>query len=178
MILNKHHKQAIVNAVIADIPRVHSKDLYERAQKIIDQDILDTAPPEVVAIYRKPELSRFLHVASTNLGYAARRVCSNCLPYVRHIPQHTLSDDSVAKLGELVDQALEELKCIKAAEVALTASLAGIKTRKQFVSAYPELEKYAPEAQVKTENLPAVANVMTTLMRMGWPKDRSEPACA
>lgn len=179
MNLNKHHKEAIVDWVVADIPRVHSLKLEERVQKMIDDDIVKNAPPELAAIYKNPKLRMHLNINGTNMGYLTTSgKYVNDLPYGRTIARHDLSAECKEGLQQLADSAIAEIQAIETARQSLANSLGGIRTLKQFLEAYPELKKYAPQEQGKTSNLPAIANVMTDLMQLGWPKGGNEAKAA
>jgi len=55
---------------------------------------------------------------------------------------------------------------------ALFSSIKGIaygcSTLRQLKEALPELEKYMPKEDAPTRNLPAVANVVADMVKLGW----------
>jgi hypothetical protein len=67
---------------------------------------------------------------------------------------------------------VERVKAIEQTESGLENALKGIRTRKQFVEAFPELEKYAPSEHKSGSMLPAIANVVADLSKLGWPKNK------
>jgi hypothetical protein len=56
------------------------------------------------------------------------------------------------------------------AERKLFAAFEGINTLKQALTTFPEFKKYYPTEAEPTKNLPALANVMADLSKLGWPK--------
>jgi hypothetical protein len=56
------------------------------------------------------------------------------------------------------------------AESRLSHAFAGINTLKQALTTFPEFKKYYPTEEQPTKNLPALANVMADLSKLGWPK--------
>ena len=174
MNLNKTHKQAIVKAVIADVPRAH-KDLSERAQKIVDADVQKYAPKEIAVIAKDPTLSCYLSYGSSNIGYYAtnpRHDTDFAYTHLSVLAKHSVSDGCRAAIRELIESAREESKAIKAASDALAGAIFSIRTVKAFVNQFPELAKYAPAEPTTGTNLPAIANVMADLSKLGWPKGK------
>ena len=49
-------------------------------------------------------------------------------------------------------------------------------TLKKLKELLPEFEAYFPTEAEPTKNLPAVANLVTDMMQMGWPKDKRKLA--
>lgn len=172
MNLTKFHKEAIVAAVIADIPRAR-KDPHGDAQKIMDADIAQFAPKEIAAMWKDKALACYLDIGNDPISFfAIDRRYGTSLGHLRvQSPRkHTMSDAGKEAMKALYDELIGEADAIAAAETALTNSIAGLRTRKAFVAMFPELEKYAPAEPTMGTNLPAIANVMADLTKLGWPK--------
>lgn len=172
MNLAKHHKEAIVAAVIADIPRAR-KDPPGDAQKIMDADIAKFAPKEIAALWKDKALACYLDIGNDPISYFAINQRYSAKLYsvqVRFPRKHTMSDAGKEAMKALYDELIGEAGAIAAAETALANSIAGLRTRKAFVAMFPELEKYAPPEPAMGTNLPAIANVMADLTKLGWPK--------
>lgn len=174
MNLNKAHKQAIVAAVVADVPREY-KDFYERAQKIVDADVQKYAPKEIAAIAKNPALACYLSYGSSHIGYFATDPGYDPDFGYTHLSKpckHDLSDSGKAAIRELLELARVEIRAVRAASDALAGAIFGIRTVKAFVTQFPELAKYAPDEPTMGTNLPAIANVMAGLATLGWPKEK------
>ena len=52
----------------------------------------------------------------------------------------------------------------------------GCTSDKQLIGLLPEFAKYLPPPEVKTNNLPAISNVVGDFIRAGWPKDNQKVA--
>lgn len=85
-----------------------------------------------------------------------------------------LSETAIDKLIDMAALAEAEFVALSQAREKLLAALTGIRTRKQFLEQFPELEKYAPADKGKPSFLPAVANVMADLSKLGFPKDKTD----
>jgi hypothetical protein len=170
MNLNQHHKQAIIAAVMNDVPRQHGESsIVLRAKKVIDDDIRQFAPRSVANIYFDKENSIYLQFSGQNIGYLSTEGSyTHDMPYVSKPSQYALSDIAKAEISKIITAASEEVVAIKKVESDLRAAISGLRTRKQFVAMFPELEKYAPEEPTTGTMLPAIANVVAGLSKLGW----------
>jgi hypothetical protein len=182
MNLNKAHKQAIVMAVMADVPRAR-KDPSGDAQKIMDADIAKHAPKEVAAIWKNKELACYLDLDSDPIAAIATDLKDSPRYHgplqhvqVRFPRLHTASAKCVEQFNTLFAEMLGEAQAVEAASAALTGAIYGIRTVKAFVAQFPELAKYAPAEPTMGTNLPAIANVMADLSKLGWPKSKEVAA--
>ena len=55
-----------------------------------------------------------------------------------------------------------------AAKTQLTNAIQACSTVKQFNDRFPEFAKYAPKADEPIKNLPALANIVSSLVSLGW----------
>lgn len=85
------------------------------------------------------------------------------------------------RMDEATQRALYSLK-IHANEQAahrrelrdkLSTIVYGLTTTTALEKALPEFAKYLPKAAAKTDNLPAVANLVTDFVKAGWPKEQA-----
>lgn len=179
MNLNKLHKKAIVAAVVADIPRKHGKeDVRVAIQKIMDANIIQLAPEAVAGAYKNLEARNFLLIHTTNPGYL--RPSKDIghihgLSSIRYLGKIFGDDKEVSSvqssINEICSAFIEENEKIDEAESNLRGAIEGIRTRARFVEMFPELEKYGPAASEKTYGVPALANVVSGLVKLGWPKN-------
>lgn len=180
MNLTKDHRQQIVSAVMRDTPKRHKLDIQDRLQAIVDKAISERGPKGIAKLWKDKELGVYLRRSSTNAGYLCPRD-SECYGYHSNLPYLTVlfghefpQDDPMrAEIDAIIGDYLDELAQRDAATKALFGALAGIRTRKQFLEQFPELEKYAPADNVTDRSVPAIANVMSTLSKLGWPADKA-----
>jgi hypothetical protein len=155
MKLNKLTKQAIVRAIIQDLPPI---DKEARALAVTDA-IVKAMSPEVRKLYKtKPKALRTQSVAYTN----AYRLWGN------DIVVGDVTDEQIKAIITPYKQQEEERDAMHR---KLTAAFEGISTLKQALTMFPEFKKYMPTEAEPTKNLPALANVMADLSKLGWPKD-------
>lgn len=190
MNLNKYVKQAIVSSVIADIPRPALTGLEEKLQAIVDADIAKHAPPELAAMWAKKEMREWLTWEAYQAGRLTKTPVhhSELVAHVSTVQKgkwsgspRKLSEAAQEQYDKLYTAAAQEHEAVQQVRVKLQGSLESIRTRKQFVAAYPELEKYAPTEAARSAMLPALANVVADLSKLGWPKDAGKakkPAAA
>lgn len=153
MKLTKLHKEAIVRAIMQDTPPI---DKVKRAEAII-AEVVKAMSPEVRKLYKtKPEALRRKSVAYTNQY-------SNWNDVV-------VGDVSDEKLKEIAEPYRKQEQERSDMHRKLTAAFEGINTLKQAESTFPEFKKYYPTEAQPTKNLPALANVVADLSKLGWPK--------
>ena len=153
MKLTKLHKEAIVRAIMQDTPPI---DKVKRAEAIIAA-IVKAMSPEVRKLYKtKPGALRKASVAYTNQY-------SNW----QDIVVGDVSNDTIKEITAPYKKEEEERSDMHR---KLTHAFSGINTLKQALTAFPEFKKYYPTEMEPTKNLPALANVMADLTKLGWPK--------
>lgn len=153
MKLTKLHKEAIVRAIMQDTPPI---DKVKRAEAII-AEVVKAMSPEVRKLYKtKPDALRRRTVPYTN--------------------QYSNWSDVV--VGDVTDEKIKEIAAPyklqederNAMQRKLTGAFEGINTLKQALTTFPEFKKYYPTEAEPTKNLPALANVVADLSKLGWPK--------
>lgn len=154
MKIDKYTKQSIVRAIMQDVPPV------DKAKRRADLQaaIVKAMSPEVRKVYNKtPKALREHYLGSTiSVGYGSDIVI------IGDVDSKTL--DALVKPYVDEDTARHETQCrLKGVVEACT-------TLKQLNDRLPEFKKYFPTEQHPTKNLPAVANMVADLSKLGWPK--------
>jgi hypothetical protein len=153
MKLTKLHKEAIVRAIMQDTPPI---DKVKRAEDIIAK-IVKAMSPEVRKLYKtKPDALRRTSVAYTNQYFNWHDVIVG-----------DVSNDVIKEITAPYKQEEQERSDMHR---KLTHAFSGINTLKQAMTTFPEFKKYYPTEMEPTKNLPALANVMADLSKLGWPK--------
>lgn len=148
MNLGKYDKQAIIEKILADLPKVD----HDKLEAEIQEKLVKAMSAQVRRIYRaNPKALRTVYG-----GY-----------------DYGLSHETELIVGDADHTAV--LEPYKEAANArwniqnkLASAFAPIKTRKQFVDTFPEFSAYAPPEAGKSTNLPAIANVVASLVQLGW----------
>jgi hypothetical protein len=154
MKLTKLHKQAIVRAIIQDIPPIDK----EARALAINAAIVKAMSPEVRKLFKThPTALRTQSVAYTN-------------PFRQWGNDVTVGDVTDEKIKEIIKPYEKQEEERRGAETRLSHAFAGINTLKQALATFPEFKKYYPTEAEPTKNLPALANVMADLSKLGWPK--------
>jgi len=156
MKLNKYQKQAIVTAIFNDMPKI---DTEKRAAEI-KAAIVKAMSPEVRKAYKTmPHALRRepVYYCDPNRGWSTHTV-------VGDVDEKTL--DAITKPYRDEENARTELY------QKLKGVVESCTTLKKLKELLPEFEAYFPTEAEPTKNLPAVANLVTDMMQMGWPKDK------
>lgn len=154
MKLTKLTKQAIVRAIIQDIPPI---DAVARAEAI-KKAIVAAMSPEVRKLYKtKPDALRTDSVKYSN-------------PFRTWGSDVPVGDVTAAQIKDIVAPYEKQADERMQAERKLEHAFSGINTLKQALTTFPEFKKYYPTEEEPTKNLPALANVMADLSKLGWPK--------
>jgi hypothetical protein len=155
MRITKWDKQAIVKAVMADVPMPDKKKRKEELQAAV----VKAMSPEARKLFK-------------NCPEALRTQCIGELLY-----DGTWSSRDII-VGDVKDATVKELKAkyvleddkISDARYALKSAIEACTTLKQLNDRLPEFKKYFPTEQKPVANLPALANVVADLSKLGWPK--------
>lgn len=159
MRLDKYTKQSIVKAIMNDVPEP------DKAKRRVDIQaaVVKAMSPEARKLYNKtPSALRTHHVGDTLYD------------------GHSWSERELV-VGDVTEKQLEELlKPYKTEDEARVATkrklqdiVEGCSTLKQLQTLLPEFKQYMPTEAAPTKNLPAVANMVADLSKLGWPKGKT-----
>ena len=166
MRLNKHHKNAFVEAVLQDLP---ATDYDEIAQKLVLNAMVERMPAKVRAVYDDKDVRHWLRNEWMSMPGSLQNF-------------YCVGDSDRGEVpGELKERLLElsQLKREQASKKdafgqKIRAAIDSCQTRKQALELLPEFEKYLPKDTTGTgvSNLPAINNLVAELVQAGWPKDK------
>jgi hypothetical protein len=159
MRLDKYAKQSIVKAIMDDVP---APDKAKRRTDL-QAAVVKAMSPEVRKVFKStPGALRTYHVGDTIYdGYGWN---------TRDIIAGDVTDKTISEL-------LKPYKAEDEARYATKRNLQGIvegcSTLKQLQTLLPEFKQYMPTEAAPTKNLPAVANMVADLSKLGWPKGKA-----
>jgi len=156
MRLTKWDKSSIVKAVMADVPMPNKN----KRRDDIQAEIVKAMSPECRKVYKAmPDALRTYNLGEliyNGTSYNSREI--------------VLGDVKESKLKEICQKHEEEDKRIRQANYALKNAIEACSTLKQLNDRLPEFKKYFPTEEKPVANLPALANVVADLSKLGWPK--------
>jgi hypothetical protein len=155
--IDKYARASIVKAIMADVPKP------DKAKRRADLQaaIVKAMSPAVRKVFRESPGALKAHYFG-DLVYDNTRYDSREL---------VVGDVTKEKLDELTAPYKAEDEAIHAVRCKLQGAIEGCTTRKSLMTRLPEFEKYYPaEEAPMSKNLPALANVMADLSKLGWPK--------
>ena len=156
MKLNKYTKQAIVRAIMADVPKPDKTKRHAAVQAAI----VKAMSPECRKVYNKtPKALVTHHVGETTYD--------GCNWHTREVIKGDVAEVQVKAILKPYE---EEDEAYRKARGQLEAAVEGCSTLNALKKAFPEFEKYMPLESQPTKNLPALANVVADLSKLGWPK--------
>lgn len=151
MNLTKLIKEAIVRSIMNDVPREDEVT----AKKKIQEALVKAMSPEARKLYKtNPRALRDGRVSSYEYGF-------------------DYSFDVVvgdAALEPILKPYKDARDARREARNKLVGAIEGCRTLKQLEKALPEFKKYYPKENATSTNLPALANVVADLSKLGWPK--------
>jgi len=157
MRIDKYTRQSIVRAIMADVPKP------DKAKRRTDLQaaIVKAMSPAVRKVFKESPGALKTHyfgdVLYDNVNWGSREL--------------VVGDVTKEKLDELAKPYKDEDDAIRAARNKLESAIEGCTTRKSLMTRLPEFEKYYPtEAAPMSKSVPALANVMADLSKLGWPK--------
>jgi len=156
MRLNKWDKASIFRAIMADVPM---PDKNKRRTEL-QAEIVKAMSPECRKVYKSmPDALRTHTVGDliyNDTNYNSRYI--------------VLGDVKQEKLKELCAKYEEQDHAIRKAKNAIKSAIEACSTLKQLNERFPEFKKYFPTEEKPVANLPALANVVADLSKLGWPK--------
>jgi len=172
MRLNESIRSAFVNAVLNDTPKV---DYVEQRRKIIQDHLFAIAPAAILRVYKDQDLRRFLRLDHVSYEGASGSRLSWGLGKYWLVPDtsytYKIEDKSILKQLHAIDeQETAQVNQRTELEKKLRATILAFNTVKQARDALPEFVKYLPdEADPKCKTLPAITDLVTDLVKAGWP---------
>ena len=158
MKITKYDRDAIVRAIMADVPKPDK----DKRRNDIQAAIVKAMNPAVRKVYKDfPGALRTSHVG--DLVYNDR-----------YDSRYLIVGDVAEKvLEEILKPYREEDNARHNAQAKLHGAIHSCTTRKALMDRLPEFEKYFPaESAPMSKNLPALANVVSDLSKLGWPKKK------
>ena len=173
MKLNNTLRQAIASAICDAIPRI---DYDEQLQKLVQDYFVRVAPPAVRDMYNNPQLRKYLLTHMVRLAGAGHSYFSfYCVDPDRETYHYAIPDTEVqAQVEALGDKNDEQANEIDQTSAKVKAAVASFNTTQALLKAYPEWEKYIPKESTTTANLPAHANLISDLVKLGWPEEETK----
>ena len=156
MKLSKLTKEAIVRAIWNEVPEIDYK-----ARKVANQPALvELFSPDVKVVYKKRPTALNKDIYSGVFSYE--------MPYQeRYLIVADLTEEQIESV---LEPYTEENAARTRAKDKLEDLVMGCSTRKQLVNLLPECEKYLPAEASTDRSLPVVANVISDMTKLGWPK--------
>jgi hypothetical protein len=156
MKLTKLTKDAIILSIMNDVPKPDRSKRHAEVQAAL----LKAMSPECRKVFnRTPDVFEKKYagrVTYDGVRYGTQHVC------LGDAPKDALEKALLPYKTE--DEARDK------ANAQLEAAILGCNTLKQLEDLLPEFKKYYPTSHQPTKNLPALANVVADLTKLGWPK--------
>jgi hypothetical protein len=155
MRITKWDKEAIVKAIMHDVPKPDKKKRKDELQAAI----VKAMSPEARKLYnRTPSALRTYHLGDIiyDGNWSSRDVI--------------VGDVTNSMVDEMTKKYIDEDNAVVTARRSLKGAIEACTTLKQLNDRLPEFKKYFPTEEKPTANLPALANVVADLTKLGWPK--------
>ena len=154
MKLTKYTKQAIVSRIMDDVPKPDDAKIKADIQTAM----VNAMSPDIRKLHKsKPAALKRERIIGSDVGAS----------WSFDVIVADLRDMEVREVLKPFKAAQEERKQIKD---QLRFAIEACTTLKQLTERLPEFKKYYPTAAQPTANLPALANVVADLSKLGWPK--------
>lgn len=157
MRISKWDKEAIVKAIMHDVPKPDKKKRKDELQAAI----VKAMSPEARKLYnRTPSALRTYHLGDIiyDGNWSSRDVI--------------VGDVTNSMVDEMTKKYIDEDNAVVTARRSLKGAIEACTTLKQLNDRLPEFKKYFPTEEKPTANLPALANIVADLSKLGWPKDK------
>jgi hypothetical protein len=156
MKITKLQKEAIVRAIMNDVPKPDKSKRHAKVQA----DLVKAMSPECRKLFNKrPEI--FLSHHTGDITY------DGCSWGLRHV---VIGDAPKGTLEKILEPYKIEDGEYHNAQINLKSAIMACTTLKALETTFPEFKKYFPTETQPTKNLPALANVVADLSKLGWPK--------
>ncbi len=156
MKVTKLQKESIVRAIMADVPKPDKAVRHAKVQAAL----VKIMSPECHKLYgKRPDIFTTEFTGDTTYD--------GCSWGTRHVVLGDAPKDALQKILE--PHVIEDGK-YNEAKHNLTNAIMACTTLKALETTFPEFKKYFPTETQPTKNLPALANVVADLSKLGWPK--------
>lgn len=164
MKLTNYIRDAFVVAALQDVPQENyeeamTKEINRHHMELLKQHHLDKADPQRMRM-------RFLHFKGRMRSFALAGMDTEDFKKIESDP----------KIQELLAKHQAQHDKISGLQEKLSSIAYGCTTSKQLIELLPEFEKYLPSERAKTQELPAISNMVGDFLRAGWPKDKKQAA--
>lgn len=171
MKLTHNIRQAFVKAAMQDVP---VEDYMSQAHKIAREDAIQQLPKEVRDMASDSKTADYLNMNVywfSDIGVGSGQMNTVYVHGQRGATPKS-SPDAKKKLAELITKHVAQIDMLNKLKAKLTAVAYSCNTSKRLIELLPEFEKYLPPETSKTENLPAIANLVADFSAAGWPKGK------
>lgn len=165
MKLTEHNRNSICRSIMNDVPQ---PEYYEEARKALVDAALAQLPEQIRVMWNNAETQPYVSVTS---------VPCYGIGCITHIPWPSNKGLDTDDLGSCVRDKLHALEKAKdefdELKKRVRANLSSCTTENSLRKRFPEFKKYIDMefgAEGTSKNLPATNNLITDLMRLGWPK--------
>lgn len=156
MKLTKLHQEAIVRAIMQDVPKPDKTKRFA----VVQEAIVKAMSPDCRKVYKKTPtalVKQYLgDLIYDSVNWSSRDV--------------VVGDVPKSVIDTIIKPYVEEDEAYAKARRQLESAVKGCTTLKALETALPEFKKYYPTEAQPTKNLPALANVVADLSKLGWPK--------
>lgn len=153
MKLTKYTKQAIVSSIMNDVPKPDDAKIKADIQAAM----VKAMSPDIRKLFKAKPTALKLERISYEVGAA----------WAFDVIVADLRDMEVREVLKPFKAAHEERKRIKE---QIRYAIEVCTTLKQLTERLPEFKQYYPTEAKPTVNLPALANIVADLSKLGWPK--------
>lgn len=159
MKLNKYQKESIVRAIMDDVPKPN----VAAVKKEVQEGIVKLMTPAVRKVYKEtPEAltKEYYSALYDDKDWNSRFVI--------------LGNVTKAQVDVLMEPLNKQNRLRNDTRTRLEGVVKSCSTLKQLKDLLPEFVKYFPTEVEPTKNVPAIANIVTDLNKLGWPKGKAK----
>lgn len=169
------HKEAFIDSVMSDVPKINFDNQYN---KVVKDDMLKNAPPKIKAVLEDKELKHILLTGNNSVAplskkrdneyYSAYQVE---IYAVTCYPSFKLSGGASQAADAIMEGAIAQYVARSKLADDTRSAIQSCNTLAQAHKLLPEFGKYLPVQTSPTQMLPAIANLAADLTKAGWPKE-------
>jgi hypothetical protein len=168
-------REAFVRAAMDDVPKV---DYSKLAKEVVIKFLKETVPVDIQnMIVKYPEWFQAYTVCMPhNIDHFSTPLAHRYREWQAVITDETLR----SRIRELSAAATKQSDERLAIHQKLHSAIGSCTTLKQATELLPEFVKYLPQERNGTvvRSMPVVANLVTDMMNMGWPKGKDDGKAA